>query len=167
MAKTLTTLVKEVNALRHYAEVTAPKEVARTWLLTSQNAFLFGKDPDTERNWADRHGKAFGKGFTKTGNVERYLNYKKLHRTGKLLRSLKASARGRQIVLSSSSPYAKIHNEGGHDKSKKVSGSYVRGDVKAVAFGGNIVARPFMNPSKQVRRLLFTLVLKRMRKYGW
>lgn len=167
MAKTLTTLVKEVNELRHYAEVTAPKEVARTWLLTSQNAFLFGKDPATKNSWADRHGKAFGKGFTKTGNVESYLNYKKLRRTGKLLRSLKASVRDRQIILSSSSPYAKIHNEGGHDKSKKVSGSYIRGNAKAVAFGGNIVARPFMNPSKKVRRLLITLVLKRMRKYGW
>lgn len=132
------------------------------------------KDPDTGADWADRHGvvsmrggKYFSRGFVKKGNVESFLTYKKLHRTGRLLRSLKTFVRGNQIVMSSSSSYAKVQNEGGSSAPKRIKGKYVREDVNSVAFGGKIVARPFMTPSKQVRRLLITLVLKRMRKLGW
>jgi hypothetical protein len=67
MSKTLTTLKKEVKALAKYAEKQMPREVSKLWLWTSQNAFLTSKDPSTGKEWADRFGRAFGKGFTKPG----------------------------------------------------------------------------------------------------
>ena len=144
-----------------------PREVSRLWLWTSQNAFLTGKDPSTGKEWADRYGKAFGRGFTKTGNIEQYLNYKKLHRTGRLLRSLSAKATSKIITLSSNSPYASEHELGGSSGGARVGGTYVRGDVSAVAMGGKIVARPFMRPSKQILRAPYRLLMDKMNRYGW
>jgi phage gpG-like protein len=144
-----------------------PREVSRLWLWTSQNAFLTSKDPSTGKGWADRFGRAFGKGFTKTGNVEQYLNYKKLHRTGRLLRSLSAKATSKTVTLSSNAPYASEHELGGGSGGAKVSGNYVRGDVSAVAMGGKVVARPFMRPSKQILRAPYMLLIDKMNQYGW
>lgn len=140
--------------------------MSQSWLWTAQNAFLTETSPDGVR-WADRHGKAFGRGFVRNGNVEKYLTYKKLHRTGRLLRSLKKFARGNVIGLTSSVPYAKEQNEGGGSGGTRVKGKYVQGGVSAVLLGGRIHARPFMTPSKRVLDLPYSLLVARIKKLGW
>ena len=166
--KTLKTLIKETQNLANFVDKTMPKEVSKAWLWTAQNAFLAERNPETGEQWSDRYGIAYGKGFKKVGNVESSFNYQKLHRTGRLLRSLKAKGVAGRVVLSSSAPYARDHNEGSAGGSSKViKAPYVRGGTKGIITGGTIVARPFMYPSKKVVKMPYTLLNKKMKLYGW
>lgn len=125
-------------------------------------------DPATGKKWPDRYGKAFGKGFTHTGNIEPYLSYRKLHRTGKLLRSLSTRVQyGSEIVLSAAAEYASEHELGGASGGAVIKEPYVQGGARGVLVGGQIHARPFMRPSKQVLRAPASLIEDRMRQYGW
>lgn len=151
-----------------------PREVSKRWLWTSQNAFLKSKDPSTGADWADRHGHAFGKGFSKSGVVEPYLSYKKLQRTGKLLRSLKAKSKfnsatgSAAIELSSGVPYASDHElGGGSGGGTLVKGRYVTGGASGVVLGGRVVARPFMKPSQEVLESPYRLLVSKMSSFGW
>ncbi len=134
---------------------------------TAQNAFLTETDPATGIKWADRHGIAFGKGLKKTGNIEQHLSYSKLHRTGKLLRNLSAKAVGKEIILSNRVKYAEEHNEGGVSKTVTIRPPFVRAGASAVVTGGDITARPFMNPSRKILMMPKTLVGRQMKAYGW
>lgn len=117
-------------------------------------------------------GGASYKSFRVTGNVERYLNYKKLHRTGRLLRGLKVKrvkvGTGVNIVLYNTVPYAQVHEtgQGAPEKMKPVREPYAKTDT-TVLLGGNIQARPFMKPSKMVRRAPARLLNAKMRSFGW
>lgn len=137
------------------------------WLWTAQNAFLSETDPLTEKRWADRHGIAYGKKLKKTGNIEGHLTYSKLHRTGKLLRGLNVKVKGNQIIIGNRVRYAQEHEEGGQSKKATIKAPYVRGGAHAVVTGGNIHARPFMNPSKRVLKAPNLLIHKKIRSYGW
>lgn len=142
--------------------------MSRVWLWETQNAFLTETDPSTGSRWKDRHGKVYGKGFTKAGNVEPYLSYSKLHRTGRLLRSIKGKHSPTQVKLYSNVPYAGAHDNGGvYGKPKAITEPYVMNGAKAVITGEQMVARPFMKPSKRVLRAPYTFVGARMRRYGW
>lgn len=135
---------------------------------TAQNAFLAETDPKTGVKWADRHGIAFGKKLKKVGNVEQHLSYSKLHRTGKLLRGLSSKAVGKEIILNNRVKYAKDHEEGATvSKVVKIKAPYTRGGASTVITGGNITARPFMNPSRKILVMPKTLVTKKMRSLGW
>lgn len=144
-----------------------PREVSKVWLWTSQNAFLTGNDPSTGTAWADRQGKVFGKGFVKSGNIEPYLSYKKLHRTGRLLRSLKTKHNSNFVMLYSNAPYASEHELGQQSGKAVIKDRFVTGGAKGVAVGGKLHARPFMKPSKQVLRAPYRLIVERMKRYGW
>lgn len=145
--------------------------MSKTWLWTSQNAFLTETDPSTGAAWKDRYGVAFSRGNVIKGNVESYLSYKKLHRTGRLLRSLKikreAGKDGIKIVLYNTAPYASEQENGGYTTTTTVRGAYTRGGVSGVVLGGNVQARHFMRPSKQVLNAPRKLIEARMKKYGW
>lgn len=71
------------------------------------------------------------------------------------------------IILSNSAPYASIHEEGGYDAAKLIKSPYVKSYVSGVVLGGNIHARPFMRPSKQVLRAPQKLIEAKMKQYGW
>jgi hypothetical protein len=104
----------------------------------------------------------------RTGNVESFLSYKKLHRTGRLLRGLHVRSESGRVILINSVNYAQDHNEGASgSKRVTVKPPYVRGGAHAVAFGGRIVARPFMNPSRKIKNAPKTLVISQMNKLGW
>lgn len=129
-------------------------------------------DPATNQRWKDRYGIAYGKGLKKVGNVESYLSYSKLHRTGKLLRNLygkvESSGKGRDIILGNRVNYAEDHNEGSSgSKTAKIKAPYVRGGANTVVTGGRIVARPFMNPSRKVLMMPKTLLNRKIKSFGW
>ena len=113
----------------------------------------------------------YDKGFRKTGNVEPYLGYKKLHRTGRLLRGLKVRRKqngdSTDIELYNKTPYASEHELGGQTKPVKIKEPYVQGGASAVITGGDVEARPSMKPSKQVLRSPMKLVENKMRGFGW
>jgi len=137
------------------------------WLWASQNAFLSETNPATGVKWDDRHGLVYGKGFRKHGNIETHLAYKKLHRTGRLLKSLKARGTVDSITLSSNVPYASIHEEGGNDGGRTIKGTHVGGGATGALLGGNIVARPFMKPSQKILRGPQRLIEEKMKEFGW
>lgn len=168
----LQTLSRQAKELATYAKRMMPKEVSEVWLWTAQNAFLTETNPETGARWADRYGVAFGKGFRESGNVERHLSYKKLHRTGRLLRGLKVkhiSTTSRSLIkLYNNVPYASEHETGvGNTGGTTVKPPYTRGGVTGVHFGGNVVARPHMVPSKQVLRAPMRLLCEKMKEFGW
>ena len=170
--KTLKTLVRETKNLSKYVDRSLPKEVSQAWLWEAQNAFLAQSDPATNQRWKDRHGIAYGKGLKKVGNIEAYLSYGKLHRTGKLLRNLygkvERSGTSRSIILGNRVKYAEDHNEGlASGKIAKIKAPYVRGGANTVVTGGRIVARPFMNPSRKVLMMPKTLLNRKMKSFGW
>ena len=100
-------------------------------------------------------------------NIEPYLTYKKLHRTGRLLKSLSVQSGIKTITLKSTAPYASSHELGEASDSKVLQSPYVTGDVNSVKVGGNITARPFMKPSPQVLRSPRQLIETRIKRYGW
>jgi len=125
-------------------------------------------DPATGQRWADRYGVAFGKGLKHHGNIEPYLSYNKLHRTGKLLRNVKVKVVDGNVVASNRVKYAKDHNEGvSGSKRAAIKEPYIRSGARVVFTGGNITARPFMNPSKKVLKMPATLLRKKLRLNGW
>lgn len=129
---------------------------------------MVARDPSTGLAWKDRYGIAFGNKLKKTGNVEAFLNYGKLHRTGKLLRGLSSKAVGNDIILNNRVKYASDHEEGNiKSKVARIKEPYVRGGAKTVITGGNIVARPFMKPSKKILRMPSSLIDKKIRSFGW
>lgn len=99
------------------------------------------------------------------GNIEPYLAYKKLHRSGKLLRSIKRKVKTgsrASITLYSNVSYARLQAEGGTSPvefvpKNKITGAY------AVKVGGKIYPRPFMTPSKQVLQAPSKLVEKKIK----
>lgn len=130
------------------------------------------RDPATGVPWKDRHGVAFGKKLKKEGNVEAFLNYGKLHRTGKLLRGLSSkvitSGLYRNVVLTNRVGYAEDHEEGQYKtKRVQIKAPYVRGGASTVITGGKIVARPFMHPSEKVLKMPWLLVNRKIRSFGW
>lgn len=124
----------------------------------------------TGKTWVDRYGLAVGNGLRKSGNVESYLTYQKLHRTGKLLRSVRVRAVGKQVVWSSSASYAREHDLGGMATGgqRKATGSKVQGGAKTVYLGGRSVqARPFAAPGPKILRMPERLIGAKMRSFGW
>ena len=111
----------------------------------------------------------------KLGNVEKYLNYHKLQRTGKLLRSLKMHTYYQpdrtQIMMSSSIPSASVHETGKDLYGSGVvlkAGKYVKEDsAKYVGLGPRAIARPFMKPSKKVLGAAKKLLESRFKSNGW
>lgn len=169
--RTLKTLARDARELARYVKMELPKEVSQTWLWTTQNAFLTGTDPTDGRKWVDRFGLVRDKHGQFFGNVEPFLNYSKLKRTGRLLRSIKSrytrfSFSGCKIVLRSTSPYAKVHNEGGEGKIKTIKPPHSSVDTVVIT-GANIVARPFMFPSKQILESPKSFLTHKMRSLGW
>lgn len=144
-----------------------PKEVSKLWLKSSQNAFLAEKDPRTGSKWAPRKGLVYGKGFRHGGVIEPFLKYKKLHRTGKLFKSLKVRANKRSVQLYSTVPYAVEHELGLQSGKAKVGGQYLIGGASGAAVGGKLHARPFMRPSHLIRRAPVKLLMKQLDKLGW
>lgn len=145
--------------------------MSKTWLWQSRNAFLVSTDPATGKPWPDRHGIAYGKKLKKVGNIETFLSYKKLHRTGKLLKNLSVNVRignSTNISLNNRVRYAKDHQEGTNTSKRTViKEPYIRGGAHAVVTGGSIEARPFMTPSKKVLTAPYVLVVRKMRSLGW
>lgn len=84
-----------------------------------------------------------------------------------LLRGLTAKASGRDIILNNRVRYASDHEEGGQSNVARVKAPYVRGGAKTVVTGGNITARPFMNPSKKILVMPKTLIGRKMKSLGW
>lgn len=109
----------------------------------------------------------FGKGFSHRGNIEPFLNYKKLHRTGRLLKSLSVKSTSNAVILSSSAPYATEHEFGQHSSGVVIKSPYVQGGAAGVATGGKIHARPFMRPSKQVLKAPIKLIGEKLKQFGW
>jgi len=115
---------------------------------------------------------AYGKKLKKVGDVEPYLSYGKLHRTGKLLRGLNSkvsasAAVGRNVVLQNRVKYAPDHELGITSGVAKIKAPYTRGGANTVITGGRIVARPSMNPSRKVLHMPRLSVHKKMRSFGW
>ena len=127
-------------------------------------------DPATGVKWKDRHGIAYGKKLKHTGNIETYLSYKKLHRTGRLLKGLKVRRKqGRHVVIElyNTVSYASDHQNGATTKRARIKAPYVRSGATGVITGGNVVARPFMTPSKRILNAPKRLTEKKMRSLGW
>ena len=180
--KTLKTLVRETNDLARYLKKGMLKEVSQTWLWTSQNAFLSETDPSTGKKWPDRrgivqrtkeHGKYFNVRTHVLGSAEQYLRYKKLHRTGRLLRGLKSTygMYGRKgiVALYNNVEYAEVQDTG-----KGPIGRYKATVRPPLSQNGTVVhlgvkpkARPFMRPSKYVLNSPARLLKQRMKSYGW
>lgn len=169
--KNLKTLVRETQTLAKYIKTGMPKEVSQTWLWTAQNAFLTETDPSTGAKWKDRYGTAYGKGLRHTGNIEPYLSYKKLHRTGRLLRGLKvkrsAVGGGIAIELYNNVEYAEEHEMGKMTGVVTIKPPYVHNGAQSVLTGGQIHARPHMKPSKRVLYSPQSLVQSKMKSFGW
>ena len=166
--KTLKTLVSETKSLARYAEKQMVHEISEAWLWSSQNAFLTETNPATGIKWKDRYGSVYGRDFKETGNIEPYLSYGKLHRTGRLLRGLHVKHTGSTITLYNNVPYASEHELGSiASVGTVIKGPYVRGGAKSVMTGSSIYARPFMQPSKQVLRAPLRLMQVKMRSFGW
>lgn len=144
-----------------------PRDVSKAWLSSSQNAFIAQQDPQTNAKWSDRYGIAFGKKFRKVGNVESYLSYPKLKRTGRLLRGLKTRVSGDSIILYNNVPYAEEHETGKYSSKTVVRPPYTSGGAQGVITGGNIHARPFMKPSQGVLRSPYKLLNDKIKKIGW
>lgn len=129
-------------------------------------------DPATGQKWKDRHGVAYGaNGLRHTGNVEQYLNYSKLHRTGRLLRGLNVRrlqvGNKQTIELYNKTPYASDHEEGGSGNGRTLKQPYVNGGASGVVFGGDVVARPSMKPSKQVLQAPYKLFNRKLKELKW
>jgi len=103
----------------------------------------------------------------KAGVIEPYLGYKKLHRTGRLFRSIKVKALAKSVRLYSTAPYAEEHEYGLRSGKATIPSRYLVGGAKGAAVGGKLHARPFMRPSKVILRAPIKLLTKRMDKYGW
>ena len=105
------------------------------------------------------------------GNVERYLSYKKLHRTGRLLRGLKVKRSGsgysRQITLYNDVPYASEHETGSVTPKATIKSPYVHNGAQGVVTGGDVEARPSMQPSAQVLKSPYKLLGAKMKSFGW
>lgn len=108
----------------------------------------------------------------RSGNIERYLTYGKLHRTGRLLRGLKTKVmRGETssvIQLYNNTPYASDHEQGGNSGTyKTIKKPYVHNGANAAVLGGNVEKRPSMQPSAQVLSTPQRLLENKMKEYGW
>ena len=141
------------------------------WLWEAQNAFLTETNPQTGVKWKDRYGVVRDRREQRFTNVESYLNYGKLHRTGRLLRGLKVkrTVEGANVLITlyNEVPYTAVHEMGGYERAKvKKKGRNVRG-VSSVLLGGKIQARPFMRPSKQVRRAPSTFLQRKLKSFKW
>lgn len=105
------------------------------------------------------------------GNIEPYLSYSKLHRTGRLLRGLKSRVVGEgtslAIELYNKVPYAQQHEKGGVTSRVEINEPYTTNGAKGVITGGNVVARPHMQPSKQVLKAPRNLIGTKMKSFGW
>lgn len=138
---------------------------------SAQDAFLKGVDPATGKQWADRHGIAYGKGLRVTGNVEQYLNYKKRIRTGRSLKGMKVkrSVQGAStlITLFNDVPYIEDHETGRTSAKHTIKDPYVKSGAQGVITGGSIVARPSMNPSIAILGTPKRLLQQRFKFYGW
>lgn len=108
----------------------------------------------------------------KTGNIEAYLTYSKLHRTGRLLRGLKMKVvrqdNSAQITLYNKVRYASEHetgkSTGGYKTIKK---PYVHNGASGATLGGNITQRSFMKPSTLVLLTPQRLLEERLQRFGW
>lgn len=105
------------------------------------------------------------------GNIESFLPYKKLQRTGRLLRGLKikrsVANNSSRIVLYNNVHYASEHQIGGVSSSVTIKPPYVHNGAEGVIMGGRIEARPYMTPSKHILKAPARLVGNKMRSYGW
>ena len=105
------------------------------------------------------------------GNVEPYLSYGKLHRTGRLLRGLRVKRSvvrgGVAVTLYNNVRYAEDHELGKTTRKMTIRSPYVTNGATGVVTGGNIVARPFMKPSSQVLRSPIRLTESKIRSLGW
>ncbi len=131
----------------------------------------------TGAKWADRYGMVSGEagGRSKFTNVESALTYKKLQRTGRLLRGIRVKPFGSYsgagmrigVEMSNATPYASSHELGTPDAPKRVSGKDVAPGVKSVYFGGEVHQRRHMAPSMQVLGVPHKLLGAKMRSFGW
>lgn len=129
---------------------------------------MVSQDPQTGRAWSDRYGIAYGKKMKRVGNVEAHLSYKKLHRTGRLLRGLSARVEGNNVILNNRVRYAQDHDEGiANGKKAVIKPPFVMNGAHAVVTGGKITPRPFMKPSRKVLLAPKTLVGRKMKSFGW
>mgnify|MGYP007132875743 CR=1 FL=1 len=113
----------------------------------------------------------YGKGFRKVGNIEPYLSYKKLHRTGRLLRGIKAkhlvTENGAIINLFNNVPYAQDQELGLRTPKAQIPKESLQGGATGGITGGDIEARPFMQPSEEVLNHAQRSVEDKMRSFGW
>lgn len=73
---------------------------------------------------------------------------------------------GSVIELYNDTPYASEHELGGQSDSVVVKPPQVR-DVSSIKVGGNIEARPFMRPSKQVLQAPYRGLINKIEEFGW
>lgn len=131
-------------------------------------AFLNELDPATGDRWSDRYGIVY-RGRAKTfENVEPHLHYKKLNRTGAMLRANKVNVRGgNRVVSTNTSPYAQAQHEG--SETRVGNKAYIKkgGAVRGIVLGKGNVARPWMYPSKRILWAYKTFVGRKMKSFGW
>lgn len=147
-----------------------PKVVAKTYLRHSQDSFKKGGFTNErfvkwpERVRPDRNDKQ---------------SRAVLVKTGRLVRSIRATTKGTTAIISSSVPYAKIHNEGGkvsgrvsvrrHQRRGRKSkrGKRTKIDVRAHTRKVNtrIPKRQFMGRSKVVNDRIVKNLIKEFKKY--
>lgn len=110
-------------------------------------------------------------GLRKTGNVEQYLSYDKLQRTGRLLKGLKVKRevtdRGFNVTLYNRVPYASEHETGGSSARAVIKEPFVKNGASGVVTGGKITARPFMKPSRRVLNTPYRELGRKMKSFGW
>lgn len=73
---------------------------------------------------------------------------------------------GSTIELYNDTPYASEHELGGQSDSVIVKPPKIR-DASSIKVGGNIEARPFMRPSKQVLRSPYQGLVSKIEEFGW
>lgn len=138
---TLDDLSRKFNAIRKECSRAIPNALGRDMLEETKQNFAdeaYGND-GVKRRWPDRR-------------FEKWLNYPKLDYKGKLKRSfkysiLRLSSKSVNVILSSSSPYAQIQQEG-----LQGSGNPVRRppySTKTLKLGTKPLARKFMGIGKR------------------
>lgn len=73
---------------------------------------------------------------------------------------------GTQIELYNDVPYASEHELGEMSNSTIVKPPQIR-DASSIKMGGDIEARPFMRPSKQVLQAPFRGLVSKIEEFGW
>lgn len=163
---TIANLKTRLQTLRRRIETLAPQRIAagmerQTRENFRKQAYLNDKQPEP---WKERFGMAYLRGGRVFGNVEPYLRYPKLRYTGTLYHSIGSRANRRQVVLYSTAPYARMHNEG----TGGPGGNAVRMRPKAstvVVMKKNPVKRQFMGVGRKTYEMAWEVYEKMFRMF--